>query len=94
MHQGALVRSDDEGVADELGPALRMVDGAARIIRLKAEHIGVRAIEREGVDRHVASKYLILLLEVLAVPHIYGREPQKIADKDCVPPVNSAGRAL
>ena len=29
MHQGALVRSDDESVTDELGPSLGMVDGAA-----------------------------------------------------------------
>ena len=29
MHQGALVRSDDKGIADELGPSLGMVDGAA-----------------------------------------------------------------
>ena len=29
MHQGALVRSDDESVTDELGPPLGMVDGAA-----------------------------------------------------------------
>ena len=29
MHQGALVRSDDKSVTDELGPSLGMVDGAA-----------------------------------------------------------------
>lgn len=66
LHERRAVRCRHERVADELRPALRVVHGAAWVVRLEAEDVAVGAVGEERIRVEMLRRDLVQLLQVLS----------------------------